>query len=381
MFSRRLLLSAALIGSWLVPGASPAGEDSRSEKPTAPSPVEISRGDATSDPLLILLRAPRVRRELALRPQQVESLERAIDEIDGPLWRLRDAQFQSAENSKKAWQCIDQVESALGEILEQDQRARLRQMTVQARGPQALLLADVIHALKLSPSQVKRIAEILDEMRKEAQRPQKESTGKTESGRSQEAGKQLLAQRKKVAAVLSEDQRRRLQRLAGPAYDFSALPRRFVRAPEIRGVEPWINSAPLTLADLRGKVVVFHFFTFGCINCIHNQPAYKDWHDRFSGRDAVVLGIHTPEGEGDRNVDRVRKAIQDQGILYPVAVDNKKQTWTSWSNHTWPAVYLIDKEGYVRYWWYGELNWQGAEGEKLFREKIAELLAEPKVAT
>ena len=140
-------------------------------------------------------------------------------------------------------------------------------------------------------------------------------------------------------------------------------------APEIRGVDEWINSAPLTLADLRGKVVALHFFTFGCINCVHNQPAYKDWHERFSGKGAVVLGIQTPEGDGDRKLESIRKAIQDQGIAYPVAVDNAKENWNAWANHMWPSVYLIDKEGYVRWWWYGELNWQGAQGEKLYRRE------------
>ncbi len=160
------------------------------------------------------------------------------------------------------------------------------------------------------------------------------------------------------------------------ASDPVLLPRRHVQAPDLRGVEEWINSAALTLAGLRGKVVVLHFFTFGCINCIHNQPAYKDWYERFSRQGAVVLGIHTPEGTGDRKLENIRKAIQDQAIAYPVAVDNNKENWNAWRNRTWPSVYLIDKEGYVRYWWYGELNWQGAHGEKICREKIAELLAE-----
>ena len=186
----------------------------------------------------------------------------------------------------------------------------------------------------------------------------------------------MTAQRKKVVALLTDAQKRQFQKLAGDSYDFGHVPQRFARAPEVRGVDDWINSAPLSLAELRGKVVALHFFTFGCINCIHNQPAYKDWHERFSAQDVVLFGIHTPEGESDRKLENIRKAIQEQGIKYPVAVDNQKDNWTAWANHTWPAVYLIDKEGYVRYWWYGELNWQGAQGEKLFRERIAELLAE-----
>jgi peptide-methionine (R)-S-oxide reductase len=142
------------------------------------------------------------------------------------------------------------------------------------------------------------------------------------------------------------------------------------------GVSEWLNTPPLRLAELRGKVVAVHFFTFGCINCVHNQPAYCDWQERFSDKGLVVLGIHTPEAEHDRNVENVRQAIREQGLEYPIAVDEKKENWGAWANHTWPSVYLIDKEGFVRYWWYGELNWQGAQGEKLFARRIAELLDE-----
>ena len=151
-----------------------------------------------------------------------------------------------------------------------------------------------------------------------------------------------------------------------------------VNAPDFPQGADWINvSEPISIDDLRGKVVLLDFWTYGCINCIHNQPAYKDWHERFSSKGAVVLGIHTPEGEGDRKLESIRKALHDQGLAYAVAVDNKKENWTAWANHMWPSVYLIDKEGYVRYWWYGEMNWQGVEGEKWMRSRIQQLLAEP----
>jgi peroxiredoxin len=89
-----------------------------------------------------------------------------------------------------------------------------------------------------------------------------------------------------------------------------------------------------------------------------------------------VLGIHTPESAGERNVDNIRRKMTENGIEFPIAVDNDKANWNAWANNMWPSTYLIDKKGYVRYWWYGELNWKGTEGEKMFREKIEELLAE-----
>ena len=375
MFSCRLFLSVALTGVVLGSAESRAEESRDGKRDTSPT-ANFPRGDATSDALLLLLRAPAIQRELALWGKQAESLEQLIDDVDEPLWRLRDAQFLNVENSMKAWRLIEQIESRLGEILTREQHTRLRQLVVQARGLHSLLSSDVIQGLKLSSDRVCQIAEIFEETRKETQRLQKESAGKGGVERDKQAEKLLAAHRKKVIALLTNDQKRRWQQLVGTPYDFSQLPRRYVRVPEVCGVDEWLNSSPLTLADLHGKVVVLHFFTFGCINCIHNQPAYKDWHERFSSRGAVVLGIHTPEGEGDRKLESIRKAIQDQGIAYPVAVDNKKENWTTWANHMWPSVYLIDKEGYVRYWWYGELNWQGAQGEKLYREKISELLAE-----
>jgi len=370
------LLRGTLGAAFLVAAAVQAGEGSRHEKKDVRATADFARGDATSDPLALLLRAPAIRSELALRQTQVDSLDRLLDGVGEPLWRLRDAQFRDAETSKAAWQLIDRLESSLGDILNREQQTRLRRLLVQARGFHALLSHDVITGLRLAPDRVRQIAEVLEETRKETQRLLREASVKGDVDRSNQAEKLAAAERKKVLALLTDDQKRRWQLLLANHYDFSRLPLRYARAPEVRGVEEWINSTPRTLAELRGKVVVLHFFTFGCINCVHNQPAYKDWHERFSSRGTVVLGIHTPEGESDRNIGSIRKALQDQGIVYPVAVDNKKENWTAWANHTWPSVYLIDKEGYVRYWWYGELNWQGAQGEKLYRKKILELLAE-----
>lgn len=90
----------------------------------------------------------------------------------------------------------------------------------------------------------------------------------------------------------------------------------------------------------------------------------------------TIIGVHTPESEGEKNLESVKKKARESGLEYPIAIDNQAQIWKTWTNNMWPSTYLIDKQGYVRYWWYGELNWEGAQGEKYLREKIEELLAE-----
>jgi hypothetical protein len=90
----------------------------------------------------------------------------------------------------------------------------------------------------------------------------------------------------------------------------------------------------------------------------------------------TIIGVHTPETEGEKTVDAIRNKARESGLEFPIAVDSEQKTWGAWSNSIWPAVYLIDRRGFIRYWWYGELNWDGAEGEKYMRGKIAELIAE-----
>jgi hypothetical protein len=90
----------------------------------------------------------------------------------------------------------------------------------------------------------------------------------------------------------------------------------------------------------------------------------------------VLLGVHTPETDGEKNIDRVRQKVKDHEIKYPVAVDGTGKTWQAWGNRYWPSVYLIDKQGFVRYRWDGELNWKDTQGEQLMRERIEQLIDE-----
>ena len=90
----------------------------------------------------------------------------------------------------------------------------------------------------------------------------------------------------------------------------------------------------------------------------------------------TIVGVHTPESDGEKVIDAVKKKAKEADFKFPIVVDNESKIWYAWTNHIWPSVYLVDKKGYVRWWWYGELNWEGSQGEKFMREKIEELLTE-----
>lgn len=125
-------------------------------------------------------------------------------------------------------------------------------------------------------------------------------------------------------------------------------------APELAGITQWLNSDPLTLQQLRGKVVLIDFWTYSCINCIRTMPYVTGWYDKYKDDGLVVIGVHAPEFAFEKKIENVREAVAEYGIKYPVALDNDFATWRAYSNKYWPAHYLIDREGRVVYTHYGE---------------------------
>jgi cytochrome c biogenesis protein CcdA/thiol-disulfide isomerase/thioredoxin len=146
-------------------------------------------------------------------------------------------------------------------------------------------------------------------------------------------------------------------------------------APEFAGVTRWHNSEPLTLAALRGKVVLIDFWTYTCINCIRTLPYLRAWDERYRDRGLTIVGVHTPEFEFEKDPANVRDAIRQSGLRYPVAQDNDYGTWTAWGNQYWPAKYLIDAEGQVRYVHFGEGEYGATE--QAIRLLLEEAGAEP----
>ena len=136
-------------------------------------------------------------------------------------------------------------------------------------------------------------------------------------------------------------------------------------APRIRGegVNEWINSEELILSELQAenRVVLVDFWTYTCINCIRTLPYLKQWHEKYADRGLVIIGIHTPEFEFEKSLENVKEAVEGFEIEYPVVQDNNYWTWNAFNNRYWPAKYLIDTDGYIRYTHFGEGRYDETE--------------------
>lgn len=148
----------------------------------------------------------------------------------------------------------------------------------------------------------------------------------------------------------------------------SAIPNS-TAAPEFAGIERWLNSEPLSMEGLRGKVVLVDFWTYSCINCINTLPYIKQWHEKYKDLGLVVVGVHTPEFPFEKSTANVQAAIKRFDIRYPVAQDNRYATWSAYHNRYWPALYLVDAEGEIVYQHFGE--GQYAETEAAIRNALA----------
>ncbi|MFL6743447.1 MAG: cytochrome c biogenesis protein DipZ [Sphingomicrobium sp.] len=151
------------------------------------------------------------------------------------------------------------------------------------------------------------------------------------------------------------------------------------RLPPLDGLGPWYNTRPLTLDQLKGKVVVIDFWTYSCINCLRSIPYVRAWSDKYRDDGLVVIGVHAPEFAFEREPANVAKAIRDLGIRYPVALDNRYRLWGALDNHYWPAHYFVDAQGHIRYHHFGEGEY--AMSERVIRQLLAEAGRAPKDMT
>jgi len=124
--------------------------------------------------------------------------------------------------------------------------------------------------------------------------------------------------------------------------------------PKLDLAEEWLNSPPLRAADLKGKVVLVDFWTYTCINWRRTLPYLRAWSNKYGDQGLVVVGVHTPEFSFEKNLDHVRRAVKDQDIAYPVAIDSDYAIWNAFDNNYWPALYLVDAKGQIRHHQFGE---------------------------
>jgi hypothetical protein len=223
----------------------------------APLAADEPRGAVTST-LLLLIRDPQVQRELRLSPEQIRDVTTAIEAADGPLFRLRDVAGPDRES--QAAKHFEQLQRDIADVLDVEQAGRLRQLVIQAEGVTALTWPDVAAELGLAERQVHRMRRILDETRGEIEKLQAASA---DSASADEIARLRTRGNEQVLEVLSASQRSAIADLVGSAYDFSRVRQVAGLAPELHDVEEWINSEPLTMKSLRGKVVALHYWAFG----------------------------------------------------------------------------------------------------------------------
>ncbi len=132
----------------------------------------------------------------------------------------------------------------------------------------------------------------------------------------------------------------------------------------------WINSDPLTVLQLRGRVVLVEFWTFGCDNCLNTLPTVKEWDARYRERGLTIVGVHSPELQGEFIIASVRREVPGLGIKYPVVTDNDHQTWDAYGVEAWPTFFVVDKQGRVRWLHVGEGRYE--ETENVIKTLLAE---------
>jgi thiol-disulfide isomerase/thioredoxin len=148
----------------------------------------------------------------------------------------------------------------------------------------------------------------------------------------------------------------------------------FKKAPEFAETTGYINTELIKLTDLRGKVVLVNFWTYTCINWIRTIPYLIDWDEKYANKGLVIVGVHTPEFEFEKNIDNVKAAVDKFGLKYSIVQDNNKETWNAYENRYWPRIYLVDSEGDIRYDHIGEGGY--AETEKVIQSLLQERAAQ-----
>ncbi len=332
--------------------------------------------DAESGPvvpqnLLKLLHAPEIQAELGLQPND-EKLLSLLREIDGPWWRSRNlpADKQQATVAELEKKMLESLKS----VLSDSEIKRLREIEVQSQGTRALSRPGIAKAIGLDGKQKREILLAFTETdgvaRKLLDKKGNDPTLVSLLATSRES------EQKKINELLTNPQRIALSKVIGKPFDTANLKRVFPLAPELIDSGEWTGAAATSLAQQRGKVVLLHFYAFQCHNCVANFNHYNRWHETLSSKGVSVIGIQTPETAAERDATLVKQAAKDRGFQFPVLIDVKSKNWDAWGNTMWPTVYVVDKNGYIRYWWQGELNWQGATGDKSIESLVDELLAE-----
>jgi hypothetical protein len=324
------------------------------------------------DVSILLVRDPVVQHELELNERQRERADHALTDLDALVFAYRGQ--DSSSIAREMLGTLRKAERKLRSALTRKQYQRLRNIVIRAQGYTALFELDTIRRLKLTDAQIKDLRKTLGKAYRavaEFQAPDGETDPMLERAREQ----MERAGEARVNELLTPEQREEWAMLRGAPFDFSKVLPAAPRAPEITGINAWINSEPLTLADLRGKVVLVHFWAYGDRGSVANYPAYRAWQEAYGDSGLVVIGVHTPEYPEELEFDAVAAQAKLNDLEFSIAIDNDAATWHAWRNVTWPAIYLVDRQGLVRYWWSGPLKRGETDGQAIVAKQIEDLLA------
>ena len=329
-----------------------------------------------ADPTWSLLHEPAVEQELKLSPSQSRLFRGLLDELDAKFFPLRNQPHD--EGSKQAGALLERAATNLESFLTKAQLGRLAELHVRLQGTRALLQDEIANLMSYTPEQREQLTKVISETLAAT----RELEARVGRGEPREPLEKRYADLKReelrtVTGILTPVQQSVWRKSLGRDFDMARLGQPIYKAPAIIDSGEWLNSEPLTLEALAGNVVVVHFYAFGCINCIHNYPTYLEWHARFRDKNVVILGIHTPETSAEEDSSAVKTNAEGAAFKFPVLIDREKANWNAWGNSMWPSVYLVDKRGYLRSFWPGELKWEGATGDEWMGARIEELLAEP----
>jgi peroxiredoxin len=342
-----------------------------------PGPLVVAQDGVEMPPVLLqMLRNDVVHAQMGLTESEIAKVNDVLNRVDGPWWRSRN--MQDAERIETVASLTELVREELRTIISKRSFERLEQLQRQALGTRMFLLDDVARELSLSPVTVNKMASIAKEtdlslvsLTKRAQ------AGEDADAIAKERAELSAKEQTAIVGLLTNGQKQRISELTGERFDFAKVTRTLPRAPELtQTADQWLQGSPTSLADLQGKVVAIHFYAFQCINCQRNLPHYSAWHKDYADKGLVVIGVQTPETPSEREPSKVAAAIKSENIAYPVLMDADSANWQNWGTTMWPTVYLIDRQGFIRTWWQGEMNWQGNPGEQKMRDHIERLLSE-----
>ena len=332
-------------------------------------PAELT---AVPQNLLKLIHTPEVQKELKLEGASLKSFLDELVKIDGPWWRAR---IKPEEEQRKIIANQEQLLiEALRKYVSPERMERLKQIELQSQGTRMFGRPDVVKAVGLTKAQSTRLSELYSATDKVSKKLHGAKAQDKKLMEEAQAAKE--AETKGVAEVLTTAQKAAFSKLMGNTFDTMKLARIYPLAPELIDSGYWAGGSATKLSSNRGKVVLLHFYAFQCHNCHANFGHYNRWHEQLTKRGVSVVGIQTPETSAERDVKQVQNAAKEKGFKFPVLIDTKSSNWDAWSNTMWPTVYVIDKQGYVRFWYQGELNWEGATMDKAIEKVVEDLLAE-----